>query len=352
MEYKNIPISDSHIHVFWNMPLRDKTELLNKIIEKNNYDTVTVLCIPVCSSRLVKSRNFLENLTGFYLKRQMPEKVYAFAGLSHYYNDEKNTPEFYLNQAKFYMSAGFDGLKMIEGRPNQRFILGHGYDDARYDLMYDYAEKNKIPIVIHASGPEFCWAEGGRFAESEFGFFDYYDELDRMMSKFPKLKVTFAHMNFITGHIDMAADFLDKWENVYYDFTPNQFMYLDFQKNADEWKDFFIRYQDRLIYGTDIGSNTKDIDGTEADSLVHMVRGFFEEDKPYSELGYDFIPIPLEDSLLKKIYRENMMKFYEMKKPKEPVVSVMKEELEAVEKMRILLNVDEAADLELIKTVF
>ena len=185
----------------------------------------------------------------------------------------------------------------------------------------------------------------------KYGKFNY-DELDRMMSKFPKLKVTFAHFNFITGHVDMAAEFLDKWENVYYDLTPNQFMFLDFQKKPDEWKDFFIKYQDRIIYGTDIGANTKDLDGTEADSLVHMVRGFFEETNPYSELGYDFIPIPLGDSILKKFYKENMMKFYEGKSPKSPVSSVMEEELKEVMKMRILLNVDEAADLELIKTVF
>lgn len=334
------------------MLLEDKVELLKRHIEKHNYDTVTVLCLPVCSSRLLKSRNYLENLTGFYLKSKMPDKVYAFAGFSHYYDDSKNTPEFYLKQAEFYMAAGFDGLKMIEGRPNQRFILGHGYDDSRYDLMYKYAEDNKIPIVVHASGPEFLWDEGRLFAKDDFKFFDYYDELDRMMSKFPKLKVTFAHFNFITGHIDMAAEFLDKWENVYYDLTPNQFMFLDFQKKPDEWKDFFIKYQDRIIYGTDIGSNTKDLDGAEADSLVHMVRGFFEEKEPYSELGYDFVPIPLDESILRKFYKENMMNFYEGKAPKTPVASVMKEELEAVMKMRVLLNVDEAKDLETIKTVF
>lgn len=352
MEYKNLPISDSHIHIFWDMSLEERLELLKKIMKKHNYDTATILTIPLNSARKVKSRDYLENLKAFYVKSKMPEKIYTFAGFSHYYDDSKNTPEFYLNQAKFYMESGFDGLKMIEGRVNQRFILGHGYNDERYDLMYDYAEKNRIPIVIHTSGPEFLWEKGGMFEKHEFGFFDYYDELDRMMSKFPKLKVTFAHFNFITGHVDMAAEFLDKWENVYYDLTPNQFMFLDFQKKPDEWKDFFIKYQDRIIYGTDIGANTKDLDGTEADSLVHMVRGFFEETNPYSELGYDFIPIPLGDSILKKFYKKNMMKFYEGKSPKVPVSSVMEEELKEVMKMRILLNVDEAADLELIKTVF
>jgi len=352
MNYKNIPISDAHIHVFWDKPLKERLELLKSIMEKHNYDTATILAIPLNSARKVKSRDYLENLKAFYIKSQMPEKIYAFSGFSHYYDDTKNTPEFYLKQAEFYMAAGFDGLKMIEGRPNQRFILGHGYDDPRYDLMYEYAEKNHIPIVIHASGVERSWQKGGKYANDPLGFFDYYKELDHMMSKFPKLKVTFAHFNFITGHIDMAAEFLDKWENIYYDICPNQFMFLDFQKKPDEWKEFFIKYQDRIIYGTDIGSNTKDLDGKEADSLVHMVRGFFEENDPFAELGYAFVPIPLDDDILRKFYKDNMMKFYEGKAPKKLVPSVMKEEVDAVTKMRILLNVDEAADLELIKTIF
>ena len=83
-----------------------------------------------------------------------------------------------------------------------------------------------------------------------------------------------------------------------------------------------------------------------------MVRGFFEETEPYSELGYDFIPMPLDDNILKKIYKENMLDFYEHKAPKKLNVDVMRKELEEVQKMRILLHVDEVKDLELIKTVF
>lgn len=351
MKYKDIPISDSHIHIFWNMLLEKKEALLKELIEKFNYDTVTILSIPFSAARLSKCRDFLENLGTFYFKCIMPEKVYGFAGFSPSYDEKNNTAEFFLKQAEFYMAAGFDGIKMIEGRPNQRHICG-GFDDEKYQLFYKYAEENQIPIVMHANGSEISWREGGKMYGKHPDWLELYEEMERVMEKYPELRVTIAHFFFASERIELASSFLDRWENVYYDLCPNQFMYLDFQKNPKEWTAFFEKYQDRLIYGTDIGSNTKDIEGTEAESLVHMVRGFFEETEHFSELGYDFSPMPLNESILRKIYKENMMSFYQNKKPNKPNTSVMKKELDFIKGLRVFLDLNDMKNLELIETVF
>ena len=106
------------------------------------------------------------------------------------------------------------------------------------------------------------------------------------------------------------------------------------------------------MYGTDIGATTTDFEGKEAESLVYMVRGFFEEDKPYTSLGYDFTPIPLDDSILKKIYRDNMFKFYKREKPLKANPEVMRKELEFVKKLKVFLNLQDVKNLELIESVF
>ena len=58
----------------------------------------------------------------------------------------KNTPEFFLEQAKFYMAAGFDGIKMIEGRLQQRSVCG-AFSDEKYEAVFAYAEKEQIPVL-------------------------------------------------------------------------------------------------------------------------------------------------------------------------------------------------------------
>ena len=80
--------------------------------------------------------------------------------------------------------------------------------------------------------------------------------------------------------------------------------------------------------------------------------GFFEEDKPFSEFGFEFTPMPLDESILRKIYKENMLKFYNRTVPKKAIPSVMKEELDFVKKLRVFLNASDVKDLKLIETIF
>ena len=136
---RNIPISNAHIHTFWNMPLSEREALLKDLMEKLGYDTVTTLSIPYNTQRITRCRDFTENLIAFYLKAKMPDRVYAFAGLTPTYIKENNTAEFFLEQAKFYMAAGFDGFKMVEGRPNQRPVCGP-FNSPKYHLVYQYCE--------------------------------------------------------------------------------------------------------------------------------------------------------------------------------------------------------------------
>ena len=355
MKYADLPISDAHIHVFWNMPLAEREALLARVMAECGYDSVTVLAIPYATSRLTKCRDFTENLQAFYLKHKMPGKVYAFAGLTPSHIAAENTPEFFLSQAKFYMEAGFDGIKMIEGRARQRFVCG-AFSDPKYDLVFDYAEKNQIPMVLHANAPECWWEEGYPLYGTEGGKFswkDYYDDVVAVLEKHPKLRLTLAHFFFASARPALAEALLEKYENVCYDICPNPYMYIDFAKDEPTWRAFFEKYQDRIIYGTDIGSNTVDLDGSEASALFRMVRGFLEEDAEFEELGWKIPPMKMAEHILRKIYKDNMMAFYRGASPKPLNYAVMKEELDTVwNEWYTYLDRRDIENLKLIKTVF
>lgn len=94
MNFVPVPISDSHIHIFWNMPLAEREVLLRRLMDRFGYDTVTLLAIPYSTTRLSKCRDFTENLNAFYVKSKMPSRVYAFAGMPPSHDVSKNTPEF------------------------------------------------------------------------------------------------------------------------------------------------------------------------------------------------------------------------------------------------------------------
>lgn len=353
---RNIPISNAHIHAFWNMPLADREKLLKRLMDELQYDTVTILDIPYSTTKLTKCRDFTENLATFYLKSKMPDRIYGFAGMTPSYLKENNTPEFFLKQLQFYMAAGFDGLKMIEGRPLQRPVSGP-FDDPKYQLVYEYAEANQIPVVIHANAQPLCWNPGGAFEKrgipTDITWMDYYNDVKSVMTKYPKLRMTIAHFNFSSQNPDQAVELLESFENLYYDICPNPFMYPDFVENEKFWRPFFEKYQDRIIFGTDAGSNTTDLDGTEALDLDHMVRGFLEEDEFFYSVGWPIPPMKIEDErILRKIYKENMLNFYQQATPKPVVPSVMREEWEIImDKYFTFLDLRDIANMKLIETV-
>jgi hypothetical protein len=108
------------------------------------------------------------------------------------------------------------------------------------------------------------------------------------------------------------------------DLVPGIEMYINFSKNPDEVRDFFVKYQDRILYGTDIGAQALMDDPRagirEEESLarIEVVRGFLENDGPFT-LAHDgflfgkdktvFQGINLPDAVLDKIYYQNFRNF-------------------------------------------
>ena len=355
MRFSDLPISDAHIHLLWDLPLAERETLLGRLMRELGYDTVTVHAIPYCATRPTKCRDFTENLNAFYLKHKMPGKVYAFAGLAPSHDAAKNTPEFFLAQAKFYMAAGFDGIKLLEGKPAQRAVCG-ALDDPKYALLFAYLEEEGIPLVIHAGDPAPFWRAGGEYYGTPFGevpLATYQSEVLAVLGRHPRLRVTLAHFFFGSETPTFMQELLDTYPNVYLDICPNPFMYIDFAKDEPTWRAFFEKYQDRIIYGTDIGSNTVDTDGTEASALYRMVRGFLENDAPFEELGWNVPPMKMPEDILRKIYKDNMMAFYRGKAPKALDYTVMKRELDTLlDEWYTFLDIKDIENLKLIKTVF
>jgi len=354
MKYLDIPILDGHLHVFWTLPIKERAERFFSLMDELKYDTVTILDIPYSTTKKSKCRDFTENLSTFYLKSLRPDRVYAFAGMTPSYDEKNNTPEFFLEQLKFYMAAGFDGLKMIEGRPLQR-IVGGAFDSPKYQLVYKYCEENEIPIVMHANADERCWGKGKIFDgkwHGQFSWMDYYNDVVSVLKKYPRLRLQIAHFFFASEHPDLCKWLLDTFENLYFDVCPNPFMFPHFAENEHIWRPFFEKYQDRIIYGTDIGSTTSDHDCVEARQLYHMVRGFFEEDEPFEEVGWPIPPMKMREDILRKIYKENMMNFYQHNPPKKLNAEVMKREWDTVmTKYFTFLDLRDIANLNEIKTV-
>ncbi len=317
-------ITDCHVHAY------NPSDLLKikSMVNTGYFENINMLSITAYSNEYLTN-----NILSLAMKLLCPSKVYSFGGL--YYKDKgPGDSSYFLPHTKRLMSMGFDGMKMIESKPNVRKRLSIGLDDASYDDFYDYLSKNKIPLLMHVNDPEDFWHKdrAPSFA-FQYGFFygdgtflskeEMYDEIFHILNKF-SINIIFAHFYFMSEDINRTLKILDTYKNVYFDITPGTEMYKDFSNNKD-WKDFFIKYAHRILFGTD---NFQDEWRIKPDT----VKRFMETSDTFSGFDMNLRGLDLERECLNKIFNDNFKKLVG-DAPKAVNIELFKEEFEIVRKL-------------------
>jgi len=261
------------------------------------------------------------NAEGLYAKAKHPDQVYLFMGLDYSWvaRDVDHRLTYSLAaQVDRLIALGADGIKMLNGKPNYRKASGIALDSVIYDDYLARMEQRGFPILWHVNDPEEFWdpEQAPEWAKGPGWLYDetcptkesIYQECERVLAKHPKLKVIFAHFYFLSDDLPRAAQLLDRYPNVHFDLAPGIEMLYNFTKRPQEAREFFLRYQDRIVFGTDF--STKGLL-----SRIWVMRNFLETD--------EFFHVPTDDSLfwpdhrsmiqgialpadvLRKIYRGN-----------------------------------------------
>ncbi len=315
----SIPLSDNHMHIWSEIPLAETVAFFEDVVRQFNYKEITFCAINEhpndTDSVFAAHTGKMQNLKAMYLKKNLSIPVFVYAGLHLTKGKEKSDAKDLLNQAKMYREAGYDGIKMFYSEG----MYQSGYPHLSYKIyepFFSFMEETQMPITIHIGGAEICYRDIEEIPEPQrkwhsknpyIHFYDMLKDLDLMLEKFPKLKITLAHFGFLSEHIDWAEAILNKYENLRLDVCPSLFMYYDFQKNKKDWTEFFIKYADRIMFGTDTGSNVLDLEKKEPAALNHVVRGFFTETETIYEFDDEFSPMVLPEDVLRKLFRENML---------------------------------------------
>ena len=260
-------------------------------------------------------RSVIYNLWLLYWKSVYKKMDLSVFGMIHPDGLYSDIP--FEEQAKALIDMGCDGIKMMFA-PGSRKRTGIGIDDPKYDKMFDYLEKNGIPVVAHVADPEEFWVPR-ELTDSErergWGYFnggyhtkeELYEETFRRLDRNPRLKITLAHFFFLSNFYDEAVRVMEKYPSVSFDLTPGWEMYLGFSKDIPKWRGFFERYSDRIFYGTD-SNDTKSF----ISELNMHVRWALDKD---CEFVMPFYPYPrvhglgLSPEIADKILNGNYIKY-------------------------------------------
>jgi len=225
-------------------------------------------------------------------------------------------------------------IGMVFRDKNDELIM---VDNPKLDPIFDHLAKRKIPLLGHLGEPKNCWLPLDEMTvNNDREYFEEHPEYhmykhpelpsyeeqiaarDRMLEKHPDLVFMGAHMGSLEWSVDELAKRLDKFPNMSVDLAARmgQVFYQAIQ-NREKVRDFFIKYQDRILYATDKADDgEEDPDALQKDIHDRWLQDwhfFVTDDTMRSErVNGEFKGLRLPKEAVDKIFSQNAKKWLGM----------------------------------------
>ncbi|HUX58565.1 MAG TPA: amidohydrolase family protein [Bacteroidales bacterium] len=149
-------------------------------------------------------------------------------------------------------------------------------------------------------------------------FEDQINARDHLLELHPDLTFIGCHLGSLEWNVDELAKRLDKFPNMAVDMSA-RICHLQYQSAQDRKRvrNFCIKYQDRLLYGTDVGysggSNPEGFKKRTHEVWLDDWKYFTSKDEMTSDLfrgKFEGLQLPKE--VVNKIYYDNAVKWYKL----------------------------------------
>jgi len=322
-DYNKVEKLDVHVHVW-----TDKNHLVN-LAKENNFKLVSVMVDHQDSAELRKQYEY-----SIYQAKKNPE---MFRFVTAFPMEGWDNPDWvektiaYINTS---ISNGAVGVKVwknigmqFHDRDGNNIMIDH----PKFDPVFKMLAEKKITLIGHLGEPKNCWLPLEEMTTNDDrNYFkdhpqyhmylhkelpSYEDQIiakDKMLEKNPDLKFIGVHLASLEWSIDEIAKRLDKFPNMAVDLAARM-GHLHYQTYSDREKvrNFFIKYQDRIMYGTDrmdLGADEGSQDSQQSfyESWFEDWKYFVSDEKLKDQMiDHEFQGLKLPKEVVDKIYIGN-----------------------------------------------
>jgi uncharacterized protein len=203
---------------------------------------------------------------------------------------------------------GFGGRSRAANTPQ-----GPHVDDPRLDPIFETCAELGMPVNIHISDPIWAYEPQNQFNDGLMNAFrwrldnqpgimghnDLIDSLDRAVQRHRKTVFIAAHLINLDYDPTRLGGLLDRNPNLYVD---NSARYCETAAIPRAMAEFYRKYADRVVYGTDMNISQQMFSSTFR--ILESHDEHFYEFRHYHWPQHAF---GLPDDVLVKIYRENII---------------------------------------------
>ena len=324
LAYYKMPKIDAHVHI--------RTENPEIVMKAKKEDFIF---LSICTNKSDQAFVDKQIRISKKLQHQFPNQFFYITTVSMEEFRKPGWQDKTISKIKLDFDDGAIGLKlwkdigMILRDSTGNFIM---IDDPRFDAIIDYVAKRNKTLLLHCGEPKDCWLPVDSMMVTQSK--DYYKEhpqyhmylhpecpgyaeqitaRNNVLAKHPNLRVVGAHLGSLEWSVDELAKCLDRYPNFAVDMSGRICFFQS--QNRDKVRNFIIKYQERLLYGTDFGiteaENLKDKAEQMKNEWLQDWRYFSTQKvmKSYN-IKESFIGLDLNDSVLRKIYYLNALRWY------------------------------------------
>lgn len=203
--------------------------------------------------------------------------------------------------------------------PDGKFVMP---DNPAFAPIYAAIASHHMTLIAHVAEPNSCW-ERPNPASPDYSYYKEHPEWymygksgfpskqqiltarDHLLAEHPNLRVVGAHLGSMEVDVDEIAKRFDRYPNFAVD-TAARIAYLALQPR-DKVRAFLIKYQDRVLYGTDLEYGRNGDSGSLQEWQSTYLRDwrFFSTNQTVEFQGRKAQGLQLPDDVLRKLYHEN-----------------------------------------------
>ena len=131
---------------------------------------------------------------------------------------------------------------------------GISLDDPRITDIARHAYHLGCHFMSHIGDPKAWFFGKGPYADPSFGTFEsQFAQLERMLERYPDRLHLGAHMGGSLEALDLLARRLEKYPHYILDMSATKWMVRAVaEQSAPALRDFFVAFQDRIVFGSDL----------------------------------------------------------------------------------------------------
>jgi predicted TIM-barrel fold metal-dependent hydrolase len=309
IEMAKFPIIDMHSHPYPKTEPEITTWLKN--MDESNVEKTMILT-------MTTGKEF-DEIYGKYSK--YPERFEVWCGLDFSGHKKPDFPDSAVSELERCRDRGAKGIGEIHDkgqglRSGKSTAPGIHPDDARVDAIWEKAAELRMPVSLHVADPIWMYQPMDKHNDGLMNAYEWrldnqpnivklagmIDILERTATRHRKTTLVACHFANLDYDLAHLGEVFDRNANLYADISARYAETAPIPRFASQ---FYAKYSDRLVYGTDMGFD-KEMYRVTFRILESRDEHFYETE----QFGYHWplYGLGLSDEVLQRVYHENAAK--------------------------------------------